>query len=76
MSLFNFFWRKPKTSEKKTESMDLSKLENHFVLQVGTQRCDLCKKETNNCCKIDIADQCICLAPRKDIRGFYRPKQS
>lgn len=71
--LFNLFRRKPKPIEAK--KVDLSKLEDSFILNVGTSRCDTCKKETDNCCKIDIADQCVCICPRKDIKGFHRPKK-
>lgn len=69
----NHFWRKPE-SKPMTESVDLSKLQDNYVLNVGVMHCDLCKKETANCYKIDIAGQCVCLAPRKDIRGLRKPK--
>ena len=62
-----FFGKKAEQTESK---INLSKLENHFILNVGVQHCDLCKKETQNCVKIDIADQCLCIAPRKDIKGI------
>lgn len=74
-NLLNHMWRKPQPVQvnKEKERVDLSKLENHFVISVGVQHCDLCNKETMNCCKIDIADQCVCICPRKDIKGFRRP---
>lgn len=74
--LKNLFGQKKKpNTEPTTESINLSKLENHFILHVGVSHCDICKKETLNCCKIDIADQCMCICPRKDIKGFRTPKQ-
>lgn len=72
MSIFNF-WRKPKR-EARVRGVNLCKLENHFILHVGLQRCDFCKMETNNCCKLDIDGQCICICPRKDIKAFRKPK--
>lgn len=74
MKLLNLFWRKPKTVEAKKQSIDLTKLEGHFILNVGVAHCDICTKETENCCKIDLADQCVCICPRKDIKGFRKPK--
>lgn len=64
-----------KPQVEKRESIDLSKLENHYILNVGLSRCDVCEKETNNCCKIDLAGQCLCICPRKDLKGFNRPKK-
>ena len=63
-----------KSEQKKSESVDLSKLQDHYILNVGNARCDFCSKETMNCCKIDLADQCVCIAPHKDIKGLRKPK--
>lgn len=68
--LFNLFRRKPQK-----QKVDLSQLEDSFILNLGTNHCDNCKDETANCCKIDVYDQCVCICPRKDIKGFYRPKK-
>lgn len=65
-----------KKAEQKQETTDLSMLENHFVLNVGTQPCDSCKKETINCVKLDIADQSVCICPRKDIKGIRKPQKA
>lgn len=79
-NLLNYVWRKPESRPlhergTRVESIDLSKLDNHFVLRVGVWHCDLCKSETRNCCKVDIVGQCLCICPRKDIKGFNRPKK-
>ena len=76
MKLLKLFCKKsePKTVEVKRESVDLSKLENHFILNVGDKHCDTCSLETLNCFKIDTADKCVCLCPKKDIKGFRKPK--
>lgn len=74
MNILKTFWRKPKKEEEK-ESIDLSKLENHYILHVGLQHCSLCNKETIHCYKTDIEGQCVCVCPRKDIKGFRKPKK-
>lgn len=71
MSIFKKLFGKK--TEAKKEKIDLSMLENHFVLNVGELHCDRCKKETLNCVKLDIADQHVCVCPRKDIKSFRRP---
>lgn len=63
-----------KKAEPKKETINLSALENHYIIKVGFQPCDFCKQETINCCKLDIADQSVCICPRKDIRSFRKPK--
>lgn len=71
MSIFKKLFGKK--TEAKKERVNLSMLENHFVLNVGESHCDSCKKETLNCVKLDIADQHVCVCPRKDIKSFRRP---
>ena len=73
MRFLNLFRHKPEQTKK--ETFDISKLENHFILHVGVMHCDICRKETVNCCKIDIADQCVCICPRKDIKGIHFVKK-
>ena len=65
----------PFRKQKKTESIDLSILENNYILNVGESHCDTCKKETMNCVKVDIADQSVCMCPRKDIKAFRKPQK-
>lgn len=74
MNIIHKLFRKSETKQQ-SENFDLSKLENHFILNVGVQHCDICKKETQNCVKIDIADQCVCICPRKDIKGIRTIKK-
>lgn len=69
MRLFGIF-----KSRKGKEESDLSVLEDNFVIHVGNRPCDICKSETNNCYKTEYDNQTVCLCPRKDIRGFNRPK--
>ena len=73
MSIFNF-WRKP-TTENKEGKVDLSKLENHFIIHTEAAHCDTCKDETNHCYKMFIGDGCMCVCPRKDLKGFKKPKK-
>lgn len=72
MNIFKKLFGKKQPKQK--EAIDLSMLENHFVLNVGAQPCDSCKQETINCVKLDIADQSVCICPRKDIKGIRKPK--
>ena len=66
MGIFNFF--------KKKGNADLSKLEDHFILHVGECYCADCKKQTMNCVSIMVGEQSVCVCPKKDVKGFRKPK--
>lgn len=68
MNILNLF------RKKKTDSVDLSKLENHFILRVGKCHCDTCKQQTMNCSSVTVGEQTICVCPKKDVKGFRKPK--